>query len=122
MNPCHPLRLIWSAAFIALIILSPVHLPRQLASTDLEPDLQSRPSVIRVTADINPDFGCLHIIPRHLPGCRRELLLYFIRYRLETHLRFDPQHWAMPLYLAFDEADQWQQVSLFCLHLTRRPS
>jgi len=72
-----------------------------------------------VRNQVPQDIDCMHLMARRTPGCRSKVLLYFARRWLATHLRVDTAQWGLPVYVEFDQAEQWQRVSVFCLHLTR---
>lgn len=71
--------------------------------------------------EITPTYDCMHLTTLRLPHCRGRLIWLFVARWVKTHLQYDPTRWAMPIYLEIDDADQWQRISVLCLHLTRRP-
>ena len=67
----------------------------------------------------SPDINdCMHLATMRLPHCRGRLIWLFVARWVEAHLQYDPTRWAMPVYLEIDDAEQWQRISVLCLHLT----
>ena len=55
------------------------------------------------------DVDCMHLMARRTPGCRSKVLLFFARRWLVTHLRVDTAQWGLPIYVEFDQTEQWQR-------------
>ena len=64
-------------------------------------------------------YDCLHTVSLRLPHCRGKLISLIVKRWIETHFEWDTRRWAMPLYVEFDQTQQWQRVTLLCLHLSR---
>ena len=74
---------------------------------------------VNIGYQVPQDIDCMHLMALRTPGCRSKVLLYFARRWLITHLRVDTAQWGLPVYVEFDQTEQWRRVSVFCLHLTR---
>lgn len=100
------------------ISLSLVFIPGLPVSARAPDTMIDMLSVNNVTT---PTYDCRHLTTLRLPHCRGRLIWLFVSRWVKTHLQYDTTRWAMPVYLELDDADQWQRISVLCLHLTRRP-
>jgi hypothetical protein len=104
-----------AAIVIVLLIFGLTLLPRQVDAHVQPPDFDPTSVENQPPQDMN----CMHLMALRTPTCRSKALLFVASRWLVTHLRVDTAQWGLPVYVEFDQAEQWRRVSVFCLHLTR---
>ena len=69
--------------------------------------------------EVQQELNCMHLRIRRSPGCRANILPWFVKHWLANHIRIDTAQLGLPVYIEFDDFNAWQRVSIFCLHFSR---